>query len=163
MRDLYTGTFSRIQLNKAAGLTTAPVRVGRGTVQGDTLSPLLFLIYLEPLFSWLSAGQSGYHPACVPQHARPRCLQSALAFADDLALLTDSRDHMAVQFDKLMQYCQWGELSLNIRKCRVSGALHAEAAKGLISSATDRAMLTARLGNAFSARECRSTLVLFQR
>ena len=36
------------------------------------------------------------------------------------------------------------------RKCRVSGALRAEAAKGLFSSATDCAMLTARLGNAFS-------------
>ena len=42
----YTDTFGRIQLNQAAGLTTAPARVGRGTIQGDTLSPLLFLIYL---------------------------------------------------------------------------------------------------------------------
>ena len=102
VRDLYTDTFSRI-LNKVTGLTNAPVRVGHGTIQGDTLSPLLFLIYFKPLLRWLSAGQRGYHPTCIPQHARPRCLQSALAFADDLALLTDSRDHMAVQFDKLMQ------------------------------------------------------------
>ena len=49
VRDLYTDTFSSVQLDKAAGLTTASVRVGRGTIQGDTLSPLLFLIYLEPL------------------------------------------------------------------------------------------------------------------
>lgn len=44
--NLYTNATTRIKL--PAGLTD-PIDIDRGTIQGDTLSPLLFLIFIEPL------------------------------------------------------------------------------------------------------------------
>jgi len=32
---------------------TKPISIQRGTIQRDTLSPYLFLIFLEPLLRWL--------------------------------------------------------------------------------------------------------------
>jgi hypothetical protein len=63
IRDIYTGIGTRILLNRSTHLYTSPIPVGRGTIQGDTLSPLIFLIFLEPLLRWLSVGWwSRIHP-----------------------------------------------------------------------------------------------------
>ena len=39
--------------------TTPPINVSRGTIQGDTLSPYLFIIFLEPLLRWLEKDNIG--------------------------------------------------------------------------------------------------------
>jgi hypothetical protein len=57
VKDLYTGATTTI--NTPHGPTPA-IPFERGTIQGDSLSPFLFLIYLEPLLRWLKAEQHGY-------------------------------------------------------------------------------------------------------
>jgi hypothetical protein len=47
--------FSRSHFGK-----TKLVHIQRGTIQGDTLSPYLFIIFLEPLLRWLERGNLGY-------------------------------------------------------------------------------------------------------
>jgi hypothetical protein len=46
---------------------TTPVPVNRGTLQGDTPSPVLFLLYIEPLLRWLHSGGRGYQYGCMTQ------------------------------------------------------------------------------------------------
>ena len=50
VKDIYTN--ARTKISMPAGVTE-DISIGRGTIQGDTLSPYLFLIFIEPLLRWL--------------------------------------------------------------------------------------------------------------
>lgn len=56
VRDLYTGASTSFRT--PFGLTD-PIQVDRRTLQGDYLSPFLFLVYVEPLLRWLHCGGRG--------------------------------------------------------------------------------------------------------
>ena len=53
-KHLYTQASTQIRL--PSGGSTDLIPVERGKIQGDTLSPFLFLLYLEPLLRWLHVG-----------------------------------------------------------------------------------------------------------
>jgi hypothetical protein len=57
VKNLYYQAHTRIRLPSGC---TGDIPVERGIIQGDTLSPFLFLIYMEPLLRWLHAGNRGY-------------------------------------------------------------------------------------------------------
>ena len=151
--DLYSGVSTRVVLQRSARLATGPIPVGRGTIQGDTLSPLVFLLYLEPLLRWLATGSRGYtprfHTPDSPEASTPTHIPSYsdLTFADDLVALASTPSDLLIQFNKILAYCRWGGLSLNPTKCAVTGALHRHALTGLASTLTDQAsLLSAQLG-----------------
>ena len=79
---------------------TAAVKIGRGTIQGDTLSPYLFLIFIEPLLRWLQQGGRGYAPGCLANTAHPKTV-AALAYADDLNALTGNLSNLKLQAQKV--------------------------------------------------------------
>src|SRR5690242_13439840 len=56
VKNLYTHATTAVQT--PYGLTDK-IPIERGTIQGDGLSPLLFIIYLEPLLRWLRVGARG--------------------------------------------------------------------------------------------------------
>jgi hypothetical protein len=67
---------------------TSPVGIGRGTLQGDPLSPLLFDLMVEPLIRWLNASEKGYLiTSCGLKLA-------SKWYADDGTLVTNSVDDM---------------------------------------------------------------------
>jgi hypothetical protein len=66
---------------------THDITVRRGTLQGDNLSPLLFLQYIEPLLRWLNQGGRGYHFGSLSTDDNSRYNLSAAAYADDLVAL----------------------------------------------------------------------------
>ena len=50
---------------------TGPIKIGRGMIQGDTLSPLCFLILIEPLLKW-------YHGCNLEAQVQYGCLSKSL-------------------------------------------------------------------------------------
>ena len=68
---------------------TDPIELGTGTVQGDILSPSLFVIFIEPLLRWLQSGRRGYRHKCLLNTPEDEHKTSNLAYADDLAVTFD--------------------------------------------------------------------------
>jgi hypothetical protein len=75
-----------------------PVHIQRGTIQGDTLSPYLFIIFLEPLPRWLERGNLGYK-LNTSQHT----INSA-AYTDDLAIITNDIKSIQPQINKIDKF-----------------------------------------------------------
>jgi hypothetical protein len=51
--------------------TTPSIDINRATLQGDTLSPFMFTLFLEPLPRWLTVGSRGYHPGAPTASTDP--------------------------------------------------------------------------------------------
>ncbi len=123
---------------------TGAVHIGRGTIQGDTLSPYLFLIFIEPLLRWLQQGGRGYAPGCLAETQFPKTI-AALAYADDLNALTSSLSNLKLQAQKVERFAQWSGMEVNARKCAASAILHGQAAAGLVKRADDERVIKPRL------------------
>ena len=94
---------------------TLPIPIQRGTIQGDTLSPYLFLIFLEPLLRWLQQGDNGY------TFGTSKVKISSAAYADDLAAMANKLKSLQIQLNKLDKFCEWAGMDLGIPKCAVTG------------------------------------------
>jgi hypothetical protein len=123
VKDLYTGATTSIRL---PGGETGRMPVNRGTIQGDSLSPFLFINYLEPLLRWLRVGDRGYH-LDMPQLEETRTAEHVpdITYADDLSLLTGKTTDMKVQAGKVDTYSDWSCLKPNCGKTVLTGILHA--------------------------------------
>ena len=107
VKDLYTDAETEFIL--PAGNTNS-IKIERGTIQGDSLSPLLFLIFVEPLLRWLHSGGRGYRLSCLKDE---NVKTSSLAYAYDLCAMTNSHRDLAIQAKKL-RYLENGEASILI-------------------------------------------------
>ena len=92
------------------------VHIRRGTLQGDTLSPLLFLLFLEPLLRWLDVGERGYR---VTSALEP-CRVASAAFVDDVALAAGTAEDAKRQLHKVHRFGEWAGIKLNIPKCAIT-------------------------------------------
>jgi hypothetical protein len=103
---------------------TDPLPIERGTIQGDTLSPFLFLCFIEPLLKWLHSGGRGYQFGCLPEGQRLLNHCACPAYADDLAGLTHNVPDLQIQEDKVTLYCAWGGTDVNASKCGATGIMY---------------------------------------
>jgi hypothetical protein len=107
---------------------TAPIPMDRGTIWGDSLSPFLFILCMEPLLRciWLHNGKHGYTPGCMKGSQLPddQRQTSSITYADDVNILTGSLRSLKHQANKLSAYTTCGHLVINHKKKTVTGALH---------------------------------------
>jgi hypothetical protein len=133
VKDLYTGATTTVHTPHSP---IDPLEFNRGTIQGDSLSPFLFVVYLEPLLRWLRAGRKGlsfdtsYMVGALAAEGEDRQDQyqiSDITYADDVNILTGGEDglaNMKHQASKLSHYADWGDHIVNNTKTTVTGALH---------------------------------------
>ena len=100
-----------------AGLSP-PVKIERGVIQGDVISPVIFNLFLEPLLRWLACDGCGYTPSCLKEAL------AALGYADDLALLNNTAAEAQRQLHKVERYAQWAGMDLNVKKCAHTALFH---------------------------------------
>ena len=136
--DLYTNAITRIKLNFAV---TDPIELGRGTIQGDIPSPILFLIFIEPLLRWLQSGGREYRHKCLLNTPEDGHTTSNLAYADDLAAMTGSIADMKVQAQKVQAFVAWSGMMVNCKKCAITGMLYGQAQRDGSSSVLSKSMI----------------------
>jgi exonuclease III/ribonuclease HI len=123
--DAVSGVYKNVKTcYKAETGKTQPMQINRGTLQGDSLSPFIFLIYIEPLLRWLHVGGRGYKFGCLPQDERAKNHTSNITFADDLNVLTNKAADLRIQADKVSRWCNWASMTVNNSKSLVTGILH---------------------------------------
>lgn len=107
VRLMYTA--SEVQLNVNGHLFDA-IRPSRGVKQGDPLSPLLFVLAMEPLCCAIQKRtELGLHlPGLAPA--------TGMYFADDATLLSDSLTGAERQLVIVQRYCAASGAKLNIYK-----------------------------------------------
>eukprot|EP00887_Chlorella_sp_A99_P007536 scaffold28.g7536.t1 len=69
VQHLYTEAHTTI---RTAFGDSEPIPIDRDTLQGDSLSPFLFLLFIEPLLRWLHVGGRGYQHGCSQEADRER-------------------------------------------------------------------------------------------
>jgi ribonuclease HI len=125
VKQLYTGASTVVRT--PAGNTGA-IPIDRGTIQGDSLSPFLFINYLEPLLRWLRVGGRGYTPGMLKQEGQAiseRAQIADITYADDLNILTSDASRMQLQASKVTKYSEWAHLVPNATKTVLTGMMHA--------------------------------------
>jgi hypothetical protein len=108
VEDLYTGTSTVFQRDVGK---TGKIPMTRGVKQGDPLSPLLFIIAMDPLLEYICQQGNGYKFG--PEEGDR---MGPLCYADDNALATGSPGEMNHNLALVDEFCSETGMRLNIKK-----------------------------------------------
>jgi hypothetical protein len=97
IKALTTGNTCRVLTALGA---TEKVHIERGVRQGCPLSPLLFLMFIEPLLRWIEEKEEGYRINEANVEIKIE------AFADDMMLASESAASTERKWAKFKQFCQ---------------------------------------------------------
>ena len=103
---------------------TPQIPINRGTLQGDTLPPFLFTLFLERLMRWIKCWGRGYVPQCTKEvEGEFTITYDEHGYANDISITTGSLVDLKAQLRKLHLFSKFTGLELEITKCEVTGAL----------------------------------------
>ncbi len=94
------------------GKTQNNIKIERGIRQGDVLSPLLFILFLNPLLDKLQQSGLGYSFANNQNLVVP-----FICFADDLTLIANSAEDLQKMIAIVEEFCAETGMDLNKDKC----------------------------------------------
>ena len=93
---------------------TKLIPIQRGTIQGDILSPCLFIIFREPLLRWLDQNQLSY------SFKTSSLFISFAVYANDLVVIFKDIKDIQTQLNKIDKFCAWANMGLGIYKCAIT-------------------------------------------
>lgn len=111
--NIYTNSITSFHDNHFG--TMPPIQISRGTIQGDTLNPYLFIIFLDLLLKWLEKDNLGYH------FDKLSSICTTTTYSDNLTIITDNVTHIQSHINKLQQFYEWAHLNPNLAKCAITG------------------------------------------
>ena len=109
LKDMYRKTECAVKLGSR---TTQYFKCKKGVRQGDPLSPLLFNIYINGIFKRLE--ENGCDPVSLDGIDKV----NALAYADDIILISTTKEGLQKALDTTQQYCQEWKLKVNHKKTK---------------------------------------------
>ncbi len=98
---------------------TRLVPILRGTLQGDSLSPLIFDLMVKPLIRWMKSTQNRLHA----NFKQPLSLSSK-CYAGDATLVAPTIPALEAQLKGVEAFSKWSGIRMNIPNCRLTGYLH---------------------------------------
>eukprot|EP00808_Paulinella_micropora_P010839 g48737.t1 len=114
IRDAYRGIRMRVLVD---GCLTQPVPVSQGVRQGDPLSPVLFLIFIDALAEMLAERCKGL--AYSPEGPATRRQLRSLLYADDVVMLTESPEELNAMIEVVRSFCDTWRIEINLAKSQV--------------------------------------------
>jgi hypothetical protein len=82
-----------------------------GTLQGGTVSPFLFTIFMEPLLWCLAVGSRGYRPTIhADQPTSTYMAYDDHGYADDINITTSTLESLYIQIKKLRLFSKYARL-----------------------------------------------------
>jgi hypothetical protein len=103
-----------------------PLPVYRRNIQGDTLFPFLFTIFMEPLLRWLTVESWGYKSTYQPQKSTSTIITyDDHGYADDVNITAGFIQGLKIQLKKLHLFNQYTRFKLETSKCEAIGSLWA--------------------------------------
>ena len=109
IKSMYSNAKTCVKLHNGI---TDKFDLKKGIKQGDTLSPYLFNLYLNDIND-IFVGQNSKPPSLM------NSIIGCLLYADDLLILSETKDGLQHSLDKLYKYCHMWKLQINIQKTKV--------------------------------------------
>ena len=108
LRSWYTSSKSMVRVN---GVLSSPFTLEHGVLQGSVLSPVLFLLMMDPLLKSLQSNDLG--PLVGDTYA------AGFIHADDISTISSSRMTLQEQINTVCTFAANNRLTLNPTKCEV--------------------------------------------
>ena len=110
IKDIYNKTKCAVKINNS---TTNYFNYTKGVRQGCPLSPILFNLYINDIFDIMN---NDIESNIFLKDGEKI---NMLMYADDLILLSESKEGLQKQINKLNNYCKQWKLDVNVKKTKI--------------------------------------------
>ena len=100
------------------GESSAPFKINKGIKQGDSLSPLLFIIVMDRILKSIRKTSTNLQ-TCIGQYQLTPIKVDSLLYADDIVLISDTQQKMKKLVEIWNNEIEKMGMTLNVEKCKL--------------------------------------------